>query len=96
MPGLWHHQRRGGKRVLGIRVVRLDSAGPLGWTTALLRNPCRIVSALPLLLGYLWMLWDKEKMTWHDKLSKTVVVCLHPRIPRRPAASDARPPREPS
>ncbi len=27
-----------------------------------------------LLLGYLWMLWDPEKQTWHDKLATTVVV----------------------
>ena len=63
-----------GKRAIGIRVIRYDTGGPLGWGTALIRNVCRIVSALPCLLGYFWMLWDKEKMTWHDKLSNTVVV----------------------
>jgi uncharacterized RDD family membrane protein YckC len=63
-----------GKLALGIRVVRESDAGPLGWGTALLRNLCRIVSALPCLLGYFWMLWDPQKMTWHDKLSHTVVV----------------------
>ena len=25
-------------------------------------------------LGYLWMLWDKDKQTWHDKIVSTVVV----------------------
>lgn len=63
-----------GKLALGIRVVRKDDFGPLGWGTALLRNLCRILSAIPCLLGYFWMLWDPEKMTWHDKLSNTVVV----------------------
>ncbi|MBV8386499.1 MAG: RDD family protein [Acidimicrobiia bacterium] len=63
-----------GKLALGIRTVRQDTGGPLGWGTALLRNLCRIISALPCLLGYFWMLWDPEKMTWHDKLSQTVVV----------------------
>jgi uncharacterized RDD family membrane protein YckC len=63
-----------GKLALGIRTVRKDDFGPLGWSTALYRNLCRILSGLACLLGYLWMLWDPEKMTWHDKLSNTIVV----------------------
>lgn len=63
-----------GKRVMNIRVIRYDTGGPLGWGTALLRHLCRILSSIPCFLGFLWMLWDKEKMTWHDKLSGTVVV----------------------
>lgn len=63
-----------GKRAAGIRTIRYDNGGPLGWGTALLRYVCRIISAIPCLLGYFWMLWDREKMTWHDKLSNTVVV----------------------
>ena len=63
-----------GKLALGIRTVRYADGGPLGWGTALLRNLCRIISAIPCFLGFLWMLWDPEKMTWHDKLSQTVVV----------------------
>ena len=34
----------------------------------------RILSTIPLLLGYFWMLWDSEKQTWHDKLAGSVVV----------------------
>lgn len=64
-----------GKRVMNIRVIRADgSLAELGWGTALVRNLCRILSAIPCLLGFFWMLWDKDKMTWHDKLSQTVVV----------------------
>lgn len=64
-----------GKRVMNIRVVRADSSGQeLGWATALVRYLCRILSGIPCLLGYFWMLWDKDQMTWHDKLSQTVVV----------------------
>ncbi len=32
------------------------------------------MSAIVLLLGYLWMLWDKENQTWHDKMATSVVV----------------------
>jgi uncharacterized RDD family membrane protein YckC len=62
-----------GKKLLDIRVVRLADGGPLGWSTALLRHLCSYLSAIPCGLGYFWMLWDPEKMTWHDKLSATVV-----------------------
>ena len=30
-----------------------------------------ILSWLPLGLGFLWQLWDKDKLTWHDRISKT-------------------------
>jgi uncharacterized RDD family membrane protein YckC len=63
-----------GKKVMNIRVVRVADGGELGWGTALLRHLCYYLSAFVCLLGFLWMLWDKDKMTWHDKLSQTLVV----------------------
>jgi uncharacterized RDD family membrane protein YckC len=63
-----------GKKVLKIRVIDFGSGGPIGMGRALVRYVARFVSSLPCALGYLWMLWDKEKQTWHDKLSTTVVV----------------------
>lgn len=63
-----------GKKVLKIRVIDFNAGGPIGMGRALIRYVARIVSSLPCLLGYLWMLWDREKQTWHDKLASTVVV----------------------
>jgi uncharacterized RDD family membrane protein YckC len=63
-----------GKRALGIRVIDFRAGGPIGYGRGFLRNIAKILSGLVLLLGYLWMLWDKEKQTWHDKLATTVVV----------------------
>jgi uncharacterized RDD family membrane protein YckC len=63
-----------GKRVMNIRVIDYGTGGALGYGRAALRWICRILSAIPCLLGYFWMLWDKEKQTWHDKLSTSVVV----------------------
>jgi uncharacterized RDD family membrane protein YckC len=63
-----------GKRALGIRVVDFDTGGPIGHPRAALRWVGRILSEIPILLGYFWMLWDGEKQTWHDKLSSSVVV----------------------
>lgn len=63
-----------GKKLLKIRVVDFGSGGAIGIGRALVRYVARIVSSIPCALGYLWMLWDREKQTWHDKLSTTVVV----------------------
>ncbi|HEV3404133.1 MAG TPA: RDD family protein [Gaiellaceae bacterium] len=63
-----------GKRVAGIRVIDYATGGSIGYGRAVVRYFARILSALPCLLGYFWMLWDKEKQTWHDKIIGDVVV----------------------
>jgi len=63
-----------GKRAMSIRVIDLANGGPIGTTRALIRYLGRIVSSIPCALGYFWMLWDKDKQTWHDKIATTVVV----------------------
>ena len=63
-----------GKRALGIRVIDFRAGGRLGYGRALVRYIARIVSSIPLFLGYFWMLWDKENQTWHDKIANSVVV----------------------
>lgn len=63
-----------GKKVMKIRVVDFATgqAGieSRGWT----RAGGRILSGIPCALGYLWILWDKDKQTWHDKMASTTVV----------------------
>jgi uncharacterized RDD family membrane protein YckC len=63
-----------GKRVMSIRVIDFSSGGSIGYGRALVRWIGRILSGIVCLLGYLWMLWDREKQTWHDKIANTVVV----------------------
>ncbi len=63
-----------GKKALGIRVVDFRSGAPIGFGRALVRYIGRIISAIPCALGYLWMLWDPQQQTWHDKLVSTTVV----------------------
>jgi uncharacterized RDD family membrane protein YckC len=64
-----------GKRLLGIQVVGADSLQPgVGLGRGIGRYFGRILSAIVCLLGYLWMLWDNDKQTWHDKLAGTKVV----------------------
>ncbi|MDQ3914783.1 MAG: RDD family protein [Actinomycetota bacterium] len=63
-----------GKKVLNIRVIDFATGGALGYGKATGRYFARILSTIPIALGYFWMLWDKEKQTWHDKLAGSVVV----------------------
>ena len=32
------------------------------------------LSVLPLLLGLLWIIWDRRKQSWHDKFAHTIVI----------------------
>jgi uncharacterized RDD family membrane protein YckC len=63
-----------GKMALGIRVIDFGTGGPIGYGRGVVRYLARILSFIVFLLGYLWMLWDKEKQTWHDKIANSVVV----------------------
>jgi uncharacterized RDD family membrane protein YckC len=63
-----------GKKVMSIRVIDFAGGGPIGPGRAVIRFVARYLSGIACLLGYFWMLWDKEKQTWHDKLSNSVVV----------------------
>jgi uncharacterized RDD family membrane protein YckC len=63
-----------GKMVLGIKVIDADNGGLIGIPRGIGRYFARILSAIALGLGYLWMLWDPRKQCWHDKLVRSVVV----------------------
>lgn len=63
-----------GKKLMGISVRGIADEGPIGYSRAAVRWIGRLASALPLFLGFLWMLWDKERQTWHDKFAQSVVV----------------------
>jgi uncharacterized RDD family membrane protein YckC len=64
-----------GKLALSIRVVDQNTLQPgIGTGRGIGRYFARWLSALPLLLGYFWMLWDKDKQTFHDKLARTKVI----------------------
>ena len=63
-----------GKMALGIQVVNADGNTP-GFGRALLREvPGKLISRLPLYLGYFWAGWDPHKRAWHDHISGTFVV----------------------
>ena len=69
--------RRGqtpGMSALGIRVISFDGSGSIGYGRAFIRWIAGYLSAIVFFLGFFWMLWDKEKQCWHDKLASDVVV----------------------
>ena len=70
----WH--RAGytpGMRTWKLKLVRADGRA-LRYEDALKRCAAAVLSALPAGLGYWWALWDAEKLTWHDRLSNTLII----------------------
>jgi uncharacterized RDD family membrane protein YckC len=65
-----------GDRAMGLRVVSADDGGSIGYGRATVRYFVGLLSGLVLGLGYLWMLWDPRRQTWHDKAANSVVVKL--------------------
>jgi uncharacterized RDD family membrane protein YckC len=70
----WTH----GGQTLGMRAWRLEvmtlDGHSINWVQALFRYIYSIISWVPLGAGYLWMLFDKNKLTFHDRISQTVIV----------------------
>jgi uncharacterized RDD family membrane protein YckC len=71
-----------GKLAVGIR-VRTADGNLVGWREALLRPVLQLIvsfgsfvpgAGLITLLDDLWMLWDRQKQTLHDKVAGTIVV----------------------
>ncbi|HET7922505.1 MAG TPA: RDD family protein [Gammaproteobacteria bacterium] len=54
-----------------LRVVQSANGARITWKQALTRYLCAILSWLVCGLGFLWSLWDRERKTWHDRLSGT-------------------------
>jgi uncharacterized RDD family membrane protein YckC len=63
-----------GKMLVGIKVVKAHGEAPgLGYA-ALREVVGKTISWFALCLGLLWIAWDKEKQSWHDKIASTYVV----------------------
>jgi len=70
---------RGGQ-TLGLRTWRMKlvnkDGGPITWTIALKRFASALFSLLCLGLGFLWVIYDRDKLAWHDRLSGTRLMRL--------------------
>lgn len=54
-----------GKRAMGIE-VRGPNRGTISFGRSLGRNLGKIVSALPLFIGFVWAFFSKSSNAWHD------------------------------
>ncbi len=64
-----------GKLITGVKIIRTDSS-PLDGKHAVIRFLSYVVSALPLMLGFIWIAFDHKKQGFHDKIADTYVVKL--------------------
>ena len=64
-----------GRKIVGVKVIGEVSGQPIGVGKALGRQLfASFISGQIFYLGYLWMLWDDKKQTWHDKVVGSIVV----------------------
>jgi hypothetical protein len=86
-----------GEIVLNLRVEKLDGSSLINdYGTAIVRALASLLSLLPLGLGFLWILFDPQRQTWHDKISGSVVVPVAPRSEPRNLSPPEQPPTGPS
>jgi uncharacterized RDD family membrane protein YckC len=63
-----------GKLLMSCHVVDAKTGNRISVLQAILRYFGYIISLLSLCLGFLWIIWDKRKQGFHDKIAGTVVI----------------------
>ena len=72
--GFWTRSGRTlGMQSWGLQLETANGETPT-FTAASLRFFAAIISWAPVGLGFLWQLWDKDKLAWHDRISGTRLV----------------------
>ncbi len=72
--GFWSRSGRTlGMQSWGLQLQQENGELPT-WQQSSLRFTAAIISWVPLGLGFWWQLWDKDSLTWHDRLSKTRLI----------------------
>ncbi|MEO6004181.1 MAG: RDD family protein [Opitutus sp.] len=59
--------------VCSLKVVRLDDR-PVDWPTALVRGLAGFLSFFAAGIGFIWVAFDDQRQSWHDKIAGTTVV----------------------
>jgi hypothetical protein len=63
-----------GKWVTRLRVVDATTGKAPTTRQSIVRYLSYFLSALPFGLGFFWIIWDKKKQGWHDKIANTYVI----------------------
>ena len=66
--------------VCNLKVVRLDDR-PVDWTTALVRALGGFLSLFAAGIGFIWVAFDEQRQSWHDKIAGTTVVHVPKGVP---------------
>jgi uncharacterized RDD family membrane protein YckC len=59
--------------ICGLKVVRLDDR-PVDWGVAAIRALSAFLSLAVAGIGFIWVAFDDEKQSWHDKIAGTTIV----------------------
>jgi uncharacterized RDD family membrane protein YckC len=65
-----------GKMVMRLKVVDVKTEGKPSILQCILRAMGYFISGMFLGLGFFWIIFDKKRQSWHDKLADTVVVTI--------------------
>lgn len=72
--GFWTRAGRTlGMQSWGLQLQAADDSKPT-LAAASVRFFAALLSWAPAGLGFLWQLWDKDQLTWHDRISGTRIV----------------------
>ena len=72
--GFWTRSGRTlGMQSWGLQLETMEGGKPT-LATSSVRFIAAIVSWAPCGLGFLWQLWDRDRLTWHDRISGTRIV----------------------
>jgi len=63
--------------ICGLKLVRLDDK-PIDWGVAIVRTLTAFLSFIVVGLGFIWVAFDDDKQSWHDKVAGTTIV----RVPK--------------
>ena len=73
----WTH----GGQTLGLKAWKLKACpangGEMTWRDSVMRYSSSLLSLAPLALGFVWAFFDRDKLMWHDRLSRTRLMRVH-------------------
>ena len=67
-----------GKWLIGIKIVRQGTHEPISGWRYVLRYLAYIPACVPLMLGMIWIGFNKQRRGWHDYIAGTVVLNMRP------------------
>lgn len=59
--------------ICGLKVVRIDDR-PIDWGVAIVRGLAAFLSLVVAGLGFIWVAFDDDQQSWHDKIAGTTIV----------------------